>query len=197
MSRFVVKDSFFQKAKKDGYRARSAYKLIEIQDKFKIVKKGNAVLDLGCSPGSFLQVIASIVGPEGKVVGVDILPTAPLPQRQVIPLVQDIRALDPAELTTHCGKALVDVITCDIAPNLSGIKEVDDRNVNEIYEAVRGIVAKVLRKGGNFVIKSFFSESLKGVQKDLGTLFGKVTLYKPTASRSVSSEVYFVCTGKK
>jgi 23S rRNA (uridine2552-2'-O)-methyltransferase len=84
MSKFVIKDTFFYKAKQDGFRARSAYKLKEIQDKFGLVRKDDRVLDLGCAPGSFLQVLSKLTGDRGKVIGVDILSTPPLPAANVI-----------------------------------------------------------------------------------------------------------------
>lgn len=197
MSRFVLKDNYFNKAKQEGYRARSAYKLMEAQKKFRLLKKGDLVLDLGCAPGSFLQVIAEIVGAGGLVVGVDVLPTKPLPYGHVTTIQGDIR--DPA-----VGEALLQhaphgfgVVTSDIAPNLSGIREVDDNNIAEIFEAVRGIINRQLKKGGNFLLKSFFSDKLKSFQSELKSMFNGVTVFKPAASRSVSSEIYLVCTGKR
>jgi 23S rRNA (uridine2552-2'-O)-methyltransferase len=90
-----------------------------------------------------------------------------------------------------------DLITCDIAPNLSGIREADDRNVNELFETVLNIVREGLRTGGNFLVKSFFSDSFKETDAALKGIFRKVSVLKPSASRRVSSEVYFVCFGKK
>jgi 23S rRNA (uridine2552-2'-O)-methyltransferase len=197
MSRFVVRDPFFTKAKKDGYRARSAYKLQEIQKRFKVVTRGNKVLDLGCAPGSFLQVLSELVGQDGLVLGIDLLPVAPLERPNVTAMVADIRAVDIGAFLQAHGIETVDVVTCDIAPNLSGIREVDDRNRADLFEAIRSIVLKALKPRGNFVFKSFFSEDLQGTTRDLNQLFTKVSLSKPAASRSVSSEIYLVCTGKK
>jgi len=197
MSRFVLKDTYFKKAKQDGYRARSAYKLKEIQTKFRLIKKGDRVLDLGCAPGSFLQVLSGIVGPEGFIVGIDILPTQSLPFKNVVALTCNI--LDPGlgELLTNHAPHGFDAVTCDISPNLSGIKEVDNKNIQDIYDAVRQVVATSLKKEGEFVMKSFFSENLKGIQNDLKGIFRTVSIFKPAASRSVSSEIYLVCVGKK
>jgi 23S rRNA (uridine2552-2'-O)-methyltransferase len=197
MSRFVVKDPFFNKAKKDGFRARSAYKLQEIQKRFRVITKGNKVLDLGCAPGSFLQVLSDLVGPDGLVLGVDLLPVAPFDRRNVTAIVDDIRTVDiDAFLQAH-GIETVDAVTCDVAPNLTGVREVDDRNRADLFEAIRSIVLKILKPRGGFVFKSFFSEDLQGTVRDLNGLFAKVSLFKPEASRSVSSEIYVVCTGKK
>jgi 23S rRNA (uridine2552-2'-O)-methyltransferase len=198
MSKFVVKDTFFNKAKQDGYRARSVYKLKEVQDKFSLIRKNDRVLDLGCAPGSFLQFISRLTGDQGLVVGIDILPVAPLPDKNITVLKLDIRdAGITGALLQNLSLDHFDVITCDIAPNLSGIREVDDKNVDELFEAVLNVVKDGLKRGGNFLIKSFFSESLKKTDKALKDIFRKVTIFKPTASRTVSSEIYFVCLGKK
>ncbi|MBA4417323.1 MAG: RlmE family RNA methyltransferase [Syntrophus sp. (in: bacteria)] len=197
MSRFVVKDTYFKKAKQDGFRARSAYKLKEIQEKYRIVQKGNRVLDLGCAPGSFLQVISDIVGDQGAVIGIDILPVPQLPQKNIIAIMADIRDTDIKTLLEGISIDRLDVITCDIAPNLSGIREADDKNIAELYHAVQEVVKKALKPGGNFLIKSFFSDNFKDIDSQLKTLFRKVTVFKPAASRTVSSEIYFVCHGKR
>lgn len=197
MSKFIVRDTFFNKAKKDGYRARSVYKLKEIQDKFTLIRPGDRVLDLGCAPGSFLQIISKMTGEGGRVVGIDILPVAPLPEKNITVLTLDIRSIDARTLLEDLSIPHYDVVTCDIAPNMSGIREVDDRNVDELFEAVLKVVSACLKRGGNFLIKSFFSDSLKGADKTLKEMFRKVAIFKPAASRRVSSEMYFICTGKK
>ena len=197
MSKFIIQDKYFQKAKHNGYRARSAYKLKEIQERFKLIKKTDRVLDLGCSPGSFLQILAGIVGPEGIVVGIDILPTLKLPQKNIATIQGDIRDIDIMELCAFYATGGFNVITCDIAPNLSGIREVDNRNVNELYDAVKDIVIKGLNAGGHFILKSFFSDDFKSIKSDLATMFRTVSVFKPAASRSASSEIYLVAVGKK
>lgn len=197
MSRFVVKDTFFNKAKQDGYRARSAYKLIEIQEKFRLVKEGDSVLDLGAAPGSFLQVISKLVGERGRIIGVDILPVNPLATRNVTVMKLDIRDMDVGTLLREHSLDRFDVVTCDIAPNLSGIREVDEKNVNELFETVILVVKNGLKTKGNFLVKSFFSDSFKQSHNMLNGMFRKVSIFKPVSSRSVSSEVFFVCIDKK
>ena len=197
MGRFVLKDSYFNKAKQEGYRARSAYKLMEAQKKFRLLKKGDLVLDLGCAPGSFLQVIAEIVGPGGLVVGIDLLPTKPLSRGHVKIIQGDIRDPVVGELLSQHAPEGFTVVTSDIAPNLSGIREVDDHNIEEMFEAVRALIGARLRKGGNVLLKSFFSDRFKSFQSEFKAMFKAVTIFKPPASRSASSEVYLVCTGKR
>ena len=196
MGRFVVKDSYFKKAKDEGFRARSAYKLREIQQKYHLVKTGNRVLDLGCAPGSWLQVLAGLVGNDGFVAGVDLSPIAPLPQKNVLTRAADIRELDVPAFLTELNIPRFDVITCDIAPSLSGIRDVDNARIAELYETVREAVKAALKPGGAFVFKAFYSEDFKPTVKDLEKLFARVTVYKPAASRDMSSEVYLVCQGK-
>lgn len=197
MGRFILKDHYYQKAKAEGLRARSAFKLREIQKRFQIIKEGYNVLDLGCAPGSFLQVLSEMVGEQGSVIGIDILPCAPLLSKQNVQIIkEDIRALDVESLLKAQGISAFDMITCDIAPNLSGIREVDDRNIDKLYHAVREIVEMGLKKGGGLIFKAFFSERFKEIKKDLEGVFHKVMVFKPAASRSRSSETYLICISK-
>jgi len=197
MARFILKDPFYKKAKQEGFRARSAYKLKEIENKFHLIKKGDTVLDLGCSPGSFLQVLAEMVGEKGTVIGIDILPTPPLPRKNVTAVEADIRETNIKDLLARSSIGAVDTVTCDIAPNLSGVREVDDARIEELFASVLKAVDEGLKPGGHFVIKSFSTSVQKGIAAALEKRFRKVSQFKPAASRSVSSEVFFICTGKK
>jgi 23S rRNA (uridine2552-2'-O)-methyltransferase len=197
MPRFVVKDTFYEKAKKEGFRARSVYKLEEMQRRFRLIKQGDRVLDLGAAPGSWLQAEVPLVGAKGLVVGLDILPITPLPASNVVLRRGDIRELDVGELLKELHLPSFGIITSDIAPNLSGIREVDDAHVLDLYLAVVRVVKEGLQQGGNFVIKVFFSPEFRDMASDLRPLFSKVVVFKPKASRGVSAEVYLVCTGKR
>jgi len=197
MGRFVLKDPFYKKAKQEGYRARSVYKLKEIEARFHLIRKGDKVLDLGCSPGSFLQALSEMVGEKGAVIGIDILPTPSLPAKNITAIQADIRETTIKELLSGLSFDSFDVITCDIAPNLSGIREVDDARIEELFGSVLKTVEDGLKPGGHFIIKSFSTGIQKDISDGLKKLFQKVSTSKPIASRSVSSEVYFVCTGKR
>jgi 23S rRNA (uridine2552-2'-O)-methyltransferase len=197
MGRFVVKDPFYEKAKKEGYRARSAYKLMEIQKRFQIIRSNDKVLDLGAAPGGWLQVITKQTGEKGLVVGIDLVPVACLNQGNVATFAVDIRTIVTEELLAQLAIPAFDVVTCDIAPNLSGIKDVDDARIAELYDSVLRIVREGLKKGGGFVLKSFFGPQFKQRIEELKSLFSRVTVYKPDASRGVSSEIYLVALGKK
>jgi 23S rRNA (uridine2552-2'-O)-methyltransferase len=197
VGKFIPKDTFYRKAKEDGFRARSAYKLLDIQKKYRAIRRGDAVLDLGCAPGSWLQVLSDLVGDQGLVLGVDVLPTPALARKNVKALVADIRTLSVQELLASYSVSHFNVVTCDIAPNLSGIRDVDNARITELYRAVRDIVLKVLKPDGRFIIKSFFLEDFKQTRTELEHLFTRVSTYKPAASRGVSAEVYLVCEGKR
>jgi 23S rRNA (uridine2552-2'-O)-methyltransferase len=196
-ARYVVKDTFYKKAKKEGYRARSAYKLEEINERFRLIKKGDRVLDLGAAPGSWVQVESALVGPGGRVAGLDILPIEPVAAPNVLLMQADIREIDVGVLIREAGVAAFDVVTCDIAPNLSGIREVDDARVVELYRAVLRVVREALRPGGSFLIKLFASSEFGDMTKELKPMFARVTVFKPKSSRAVSAEMYVVCIGKK
>ncbi len=197
MGKFIPKDTFFKKAKQEGFRARSAYKLKEALDKFHIIKKGDKVLDIGCAPGSFMQVISGIIGQEGKVIGIDILPLKPFSANNAITVTCDIRNININNILDEHALEHFDVVTCDIAPNLTGIREVDNKNVEELYHAVYNIMLGGLKKGGDAFLKSFFSDSFSDISLNLKSLFKKVTVFKPAASRSASSEIFLVCIDKK
>ncbi len=196
MGRFPLRDTFFLKAKREGFRARSAYKLLEIQRRFHPIKKGDRLLDLGCSPGSFIQVARAIVGEEGFIVGVDILDTQPFSSKNIVILKMDVCKMDVREILERFGFDFFDVITSDVSPNISGVREVDEENRKNVYEAIKRIIRSGLRKGGNCVIKSFFTESFSSIKDDLYRIFKELHVFKPQASRKTSPEVYLVCLNK-
>ena len=142
-------------------------------------------------------MLSDMVGEKGTVVGIDILPTPALPQKNVKAVQADIREIDIAKLMGEFGLTKIDVVTCDIAPNLSGIREVDDARIEELFTAVLSVVRDALKPGGNFIIKSFSTTVQKNISGALKQRFARVSQYKPPASRAVSSEIFFVCTGKK
>ena len=197
MPRYVVKDAFYKKAKKEGFRARSAYKLEEVQQKYRLIRPDDRLLDLGAAPGGWLQVESRLVGNGGLVVGLDILPVAPLALPNVRVRQNDIRDLSITEFLAELAIPSFDVVTSDIAPNLSGIKDVDRANTMELYATVTRVVKEGLGQNGNFLIKVFVSPEFKDITSDLKGLFSKVASFKPKASRDVSAETYLVCTGKR
>ncbi|MBN1261391.1 MAG: RlmE family RNA methyltransferase [Anaerolineae bacterium] len=189
------RDPFFQKAKADGYRARSAYKLLQIQEKFKVIRPGNVVVDLGAAPGSWSQVAVQIVGPKGRVVAVDIQPLSPLDG--VIILQGDMTALEVQDCIVETVGGPADVVMCDAAPFTTGIKLRDHVLSMDLARAALAVAKELLKPGGSLVIKVFQGEDLPGVIHDVKMAFHPVKVFKPPASRKESWEQFIVARGYK
>ncbi len=185
------KDHYRRLAKDQGYRARSAYKLLQLNDSYHILRKGSRVADLGCAPGGWLQVATKIVGDSGKVIGIDLKPVDPVPGAIVIQgSIDDPEMMDKIAVVLG-GKA--DVVLSDIAPNVSGVWDVDHARQISLTAAALLFARNVLRAGGSSVFKVFEGEMLNEMRAELKKSFGRVLLSKPTASRQESSELYVVC----
>ena len=182
-----LEDKYSRKAKKEGFKSRAAYKLLEMQEKFSLFKAGDTVIDIGCAPGSWLQVILSIIGPEGLAVGIDKEPVDL--QANNLTLIQtDI--LSDSKLPDILPTA--QVIVSDVAPKTSGIALVDIAGSVELAQAVWGITLKKLAKGGNFVCKIFAGNDSDNFYRQLKPYFKNLTKYKPRASRKGSREFYII-----
>lgn len=196
---YVVHDPYFKKAKELGYRARSAFKLLEIQEKFQIIKPGMDVLDVASAPGSFLQVIAKIIWRESKVVGIDIqkidknfwYPNVYLLQEDIFEF-EKIKAF-----FTTLDITQFDLITSDIAPSTTGMKWVDQYRSVELNLAILEVAKVFLKKWGNLVLKVFVGEDVDDLMWPLKQNFWKVVRIKPKACRDRSFEEYFVCFDRK
>lgn len=195
---FVIHDPYFEKAKKLWYRARSAFKLLEIQQKYNLIQPNMNVLDVASAPGSFLQVIAKIIWQKGKVVGIDIqkidpnfgFPNIHLLQESVFEF-EKIRAyLDSLEIGQF------DLITSDIAPATTGMTGVDQYRSIELNLAILEVAKVFLQKWGSLVLKVFVGEDIEDLMIPLKENFKKVSRFKPKACRDRSFEEYFVCIGK-
>lgn len=184
------KDAFYQRAKKEGFRSRAAYKLQEIQRRMRVIRAGHAVVDLGAWPGGWLQVAAEIVGARGIVVGIDVVAIDPLPS-PVTTLVGDVGAPDvAARLMAALGRP-ADVVLSDLAPKLSGIAPRDEARGAELAEQALGIAQAILRPGGALVMKTFDV----GTRDPLRPHFAQVRTIGLEATRKGSSERYLVATG--
>ncbi len=196
---FIVHDPYFEKAKKLGYRARSAFKLLEIQEKFHLIKKGMNVLDLAAAPGSFLQVIAKIIGIEGKAVGIDIQKIDPNFWFPNIYLLQE-SVFEFEKIRTWLDKLGIgqfDLITSDIAPATTGMTGVDQYRSIELNLAILDVAHVFLRKWGSTVLKVFVGEDVEDLIGPIKEKYTKLSRFKPKACRDRSFEEYFVCQGKK
>lgn len=196
---FNVQDPYFKKAKELGYRARSAFKLLEIQEKYQIIKPGMNVLDVASAPGSFLQVIAKIIGRESKVVGIDIQKIDKnFWYPNVYLLQEDIFEFEKIKIFFESlGIDQFDLITSDIAPSTTGMKGVDQYRSIELNIAILDVAKVFLKKWGNLVLKVFVGEDIDDLVAPLKQNFTKVLRMKPKACRDRSFEEYFICQGKK
>jgi 23S rRNA (uridine2552-2'-O)-methyltransferase len=188
-------DAYFQKAKQAGYRARSAYKLLQIQEKFGVLRRGQVVLDLGAAPGSWSQVAVQIVGPADKVIAVDLQPIEPIPG--VVILQGDITAPDVQAQIVAAAGAPVDVVLSDAAPNTTGVHLRDHVLSVELVRAALDLARQMLKPGGHFVAKVFEGEDLPLLIADLRQAFQRVKPTYPPATRREGREVFLVCTGLK
>ena len=190
-----IKDHYFHKAKLSGYVARSAYKLAEIDKKFHIIRKGNFVLDLGCSPGSWLQYASKKVGEKGLVLGVDLQPVKHLFPAHVKVLQADIFDLTAKDLEMR-GR-LVDVFLSDMSPKTTGIRSADAQRSFALNQKVLLLAIELLRSQGTLMAKSFQGAPLADLRSAFAESFEKVKLCKPKSSRPESVEIYLLGLGKK
>lgn len=187
-------DHYTRKAKKEKFSARSVYKLQEIQEKYHLIKTGNRVLDLGCSPGSWLQYAAQLVGKKGQVVGIDKKPvTLNLPS--CVRVIQgDIFQIDTSD-GAFLGSSYHAVLS-DMAPATTGNKLVDSARSLDLCEAAFAAAQKVLRPGGSFVCKIFQGEDFKTFSDNVRKSFKRHKIFKPQSSRKASKEIYIIGIGK-
>ncbi|MCH9639309.1 MAG: RlmE family RNA methyltransferase [Betaproteobacteria bacterium] len=191
-----VNDFFVKQAKKDGYRSRAAYKLLEISERDHILKSGITVVDLGAAPGSWSQVAINKVGTKGKVIALDILNMAPLPD--VIFIQDDFRnesALN--QLKNFLDGHVLDLVISDMAPNISGIVVSDQAKSMYLAELALTFAMETLNYGGNFLVKVFQGTDFDQFLKEMRAGFNKVLIRKPKASRNRSNELYLLGLGKK
>jgi len=189
MARRVTQDRYFKRAKEDGYLARSAYKLKQLQDRFDLVPNAGRVLDLGCAPGSWMQVEAELVGQSGVIVGVDLKAVNLKLGCEFHAIAADINDLDPGHLKELAGGTF-DTVLSDLAPNTTG--HGDDLRSAHLCRAVLGIAEHTLRPGGRLGMKIFDGAEFQDILKETRVLFQQVKSYKPDATRDVSRETYIV-----
>jgi 23S rRNA (uridine2552-2'-O)-methyltransferase len=189
-----VNDPYVKQAQRDGYRSRSAYKLIELNDKDKLIRPGMRVLDLGSAPGGWSQVAAKLVGAKGRVLATDILPMDSLAQVDFIQGDFTAQATVDALLGWLAGGRF-DLILSDIAPNITGIDSADQASSMYFLELALDTVRQALKPGATFVAKMFQGAGSDDYLKELRKSFAKVLIRKPAASRAQSREVYVVAKG--
>jgi len=190
-----IKDHYFHKAKKDGYAARSVYKIEEIDKKYRIISIGNKVLDLGCSPGSWLQYASKKVGNSGQVLGVDLQPVKISLPSNVKVIKADIFEVKDEDLKIKGGQA--DVILSDMAPKTSGIRATDVHRSFELNKKVLYISNEILCPEGTLLVKAFQGKLFEELCYEFKIMFADVKLCKPKSSRSESVEIFILGRSKK
>ena len=192
--RSVRRDRFHQKAKREGFLARAVYKLAELDDRFEIFKPGQRVLDLGCAPGSWLQYARSKVGERGQLVGLDRtqLRGAVAGARVIA---GDVMTIDPAELRGEL--AGFDVVLSDMAPDTSGVRNLDQARSEALFERALELATALLAPGGNFVGKLFQGPDFKKLVDAVRARFATAKTAKPESSRQISIEQYVIGKGFK
>ena len=191
-----VKDPYVKQSQRDGYRSRASYKLLEIVEKGRYIKPGMVVVDLGSAPGGWSQVAAKLVGHKGCVVAVDILPMDPVAG---VSFIQGDFTEEEIlnQLLDEIGNRPVDLVISDMAPNLTGMKAVDQPAMIYLAELAVDLVQQVMTEDGIFIAKLFQGEGFDEFVRNTRTEFNVVSLKKPDASRSKSREVYLVAKGLK
>ncbi len=198
MTAYDRKDHFHQRAKREGYRSRAAYKLLEIQQGQRLLRPGQRVIDLGCWPGGWLQVAAEAVGRTGRVVGVDLAAIdPPLDHENVIAFCADLTQPGVVEELIERLGGPADVVLSDAAPKLSGIRAADQAREGALLEAVEALLDPLLRRGGTLLVKILEGPDAVCVDRRLRREFESAKTVKPSASRRGSSERYLLGRGYK
>ena len=186
-----IDDHYVQKAQKDGYRARAAYKLLEINEKTNLIKKGMTVVDLGSAPGSWSQVAGQLVGDDGILIASDILAMDALPD---VTFIQgDFREAEVFDaIMAEVGDKQVDVVLSDMAPNTAGNSAIDQPRMMYLCELAVDFALSTLPKGGALIMKVFQGEGTQELRKQMQQDFSKIRSIKPSASRPRSKEMFWV-----
>ena len=197
MARYERKDHLHQRAKKEGLRSRAAYKLEEVQKGSKLLSKGQHVFDLGCWPGGWLEIAGALVGPRGRVVGVDRAEVDPvIPLAHGSALVGDLEAPDIANrLRESLGAERADVVLSDAAPKLTGVRETDRANEERLLEAIESLLPQLLKVGGSFLIKILEGPEAQTIDRRMRKSFERAKTLKLQSTRKGSSERYLIARG--
>ncbi|MCQ2085954.1 MAG: RlmE family RNA methyltransferase [archaeon] len=187
------REHYHKLAKEEGYRSRASFKIMQIDDHFNIFKRGNSIVDLGASPGGWLQVARERVGASGKVIGVDLKPIKPI--NGVTTIIGDITNNDTVFDLLDKLKGKADIVLSDMAPNITGCYSIDHARSIHLCMSAIDICNRILKINGQFVTKVFMGNMLNILMNRLKTHFQSVKIYSPDASRPTSSEIYVISKG--
>jgi len=183
---------YYKKAKEENYRSRATYKLSQTITKYKFIKYGDVVVDLGAAPGGWIQAARKVAGKKGFVLGIDLKPIEPFVQTYIRTIVCDMTEPETIEQILSFIPRKADVVLSDMAPNISGVWEVDHARQIDLANKALETAKKILRPHGNFFVKTFEGDLLKEYISTLQQHFEEVKFVKPPASRSKSSEMYLL-----
>jgi 23S rRNA (uridine2552-2'-O)-methyltransferase len=189
------KDHYFERAKQRGFRARSAFKLEELVGRFRLLRPGSRVLDLGAAPGGFLQVIAQAVGPSGLAVGVDLVALRPFTEAWVRTGVVDVLAEDAQAQVEALAPGPYDAVLSDMAPKTTGVRGTDEARSVRLAERALELARALGRPGSSFVTKLFMGGEFEAFRALLRETYREVNVVRPAATRSASVEIYLVGLG--
>ena len=192
MADYNRKDHLYNKAKEEGYQSRAAYKLLEIQKDYKIIPSGGHVLDVGAWPGGWTQVCLDILGPQGTVTAIDLVPIETIGDPRCKCITGDARDLE--EILGHPGPCF-DAVISDMSPKLTGIKEADQAGTVACAELALYVAQQLLKKGGNFVVKVFKGGQVEGFVKSARPMFNKLVRSELKSTRATSNEFYVIGLG--
>jgi 23S rRNA (uridine2552-2'-O)-methyltransferase len=191
------KDAYHRRARAEGYRARSAYKLVELDRRFGLLRPGDHVVDLGAWPGGWLQVALERIGARGRVVGVDLAAVQPLTAPNAVLLAADVRDPGTAERLRDLLGRPADVVLSDLAPKLTGVRATDEAHTAELAAATVALLPVVLAPGGRLLMKAFMSPDHRDLVAELRRRFERVHATRPDATRRGSAELYLVGLGHR
>lgn len=189
-------DPYVKQAQQQGLRSRAAFKLLELQEKHQLIRPGMTVIDLGAAPGGWCQVARPLVGPGGRVIALDILPMDPVEGVEFIH--GDFTEDEPLQrLVSVLGETVVDLVLSDMAPNISGMATVDQAKAMYLAELALEFARSHLKPGGDLVVKLFQGSDFDSYVREVRSLFARVQVIKPRASRPRSKEVYLLARDRQ
>lgn len=191
------RDPFYRRAKQEGYRARSAFKIDEILKRFNVLRKGASVLDLGAAPGGFLQILAGVVGPQGRITGVDVVAIPPLGLSQVKTAQLDVMEADFFTRLDELVEGRFDAVISDLAPKTTGIRSTDEARSLALAHRALEVAVRRGRLGSTLIAKAFMGGDFEAFCSTVQAEFEKVKVVRPEASRARSFEAYVVALNKK
>lgn len=191
------RDYYYKKAKEEKYRSRSTYKLFQAIEKYRFIKEGDVVIDLGAAPGGWIQAARKTVGIKGFVLGVDIRPVEPFAEHNVRTIIGDISEQETLQQIVEFLPRKADALISDVSPNISGVWEVDHARQIDLAQQALNIAFETLRPAGNFFVKVFQGDLLDDFTIKVKKSFQTANVIKPKASRGKSAEMFILAMGLK